>query len=271
MKKGIAAFIAVLILIALLKGFVFKHKDKCIKAGGVWHENLCIGPVSPKETLKKTGLVINEKSDKTEVSINYPYQVLEYPEIYEYLRKKVKTEKRDNGFDDTDIDLGMSGHPWTLSIDMNNFAEGGRLASILGYVFTFTGGAHPNHSFFSVNFVKKSQEILTFKKLFDNEQEALDLISSFAIKDILRQKSERLHEKIAKDEWVIEGAGPDLENYKIFIFIISEDSKIKGIKFIFPPYQVGPYAEGTYDVVVPSGVVYKYINTAYKNSFTGDK
>ena len=267
MKKGFIALATVLLLILALKLFVFQHKDKCIKSGGVWIENICVNPDTPEEDLKKVGLVIDEKTDKMNINVTYPYKVLEYPKIFKYLENKVDTEKDDNGFNDVDIDLGMSGQPWTLNVDMNNFARGGDLTSILGYVFTFTGGAHPNHSFFSVTFDTESEKILTFNDIFDNEQEALDTISNFAIKDILEQKSERMNEKITEDEWVVEGAGPNLKNYGIFVIVPDSDSRIGGVKFIFPPYKLGAYVEGTYEVVVPSHLIYKYITTKYQDNF----
>ena len=110
----------------------------------------------------------------------------------------------------------MSGHPWSLNIDMSKYVSAGELASILGYVFSFTGGAHPNHSYFSVNFIKPSEEQISFQDLFNNEEAALGVISKFAISNILLQKSERLNEKITEDEWLSEGAGPGLKELQYF-------------------------------------------------------
>jgi len=267
MKKFILGLIVVILLIAGLKLFVFEHRNNCRKEGGLWYENMCLNSETPEDDLKKFGLIREENTDKTDIKVTYPYNVLEYNTIYQFLQTKVKSIKKDNGFEDEDIELGMSGHPWSLSIDMNNFAEGGNLASILGYVFSFTGGAHPNHSFFSTNFDTESQDLIKFSDLFENDKIALDAISKYSVSNIIEQKSERLNEKITEDEWLIEGAGPDLKNYSIFVFVPAEDKKIDGIKFVFPPYQVGPYAEGTYEVIVSSELFYDFLDGKYKNSF----
>jgi len=256
MKKFILALIVVFLLIAGLKLFVFEHRDNCRKEGGLWYENMCLNSETPEDDLKKIGLIREENTDKIDIKVTYPYNVLEYNTIYQFLQTKVKSIKKDNGFEDEDIELGMSGHSWSLSINMNNFAEGGNLASILGYVFSFTGGAHPNHSFFSTNFDTASEDLIKFSDLFDKEKIALDVISKYSVSNIIEQKSERLNEKIAEDEWLIDGAGSDLKNYSIFVFVPGEDKKIDGIKFIFPPYQVGPYAEGTYEVAPFSKVIH---------------
>ena len=267
MKKLILSLVIVFLFIIFLKLFVYSHANVCIKSGGVWFANVCLTEKTSTKQLEQLGLIIEEKTDKTNIKVTYPYQVVEYPEILEYLKKNVEKIKKDNGFEDQDIELGLSGHPWSMNIDMSKYVSGENVASILGYVFSFTGGAHPNHNYFSVNFDKKTQELISLEDLFDNTEAALKEISSYAVSNILMQKSDKLNEKIAEDEWVTEGAGPELKNYSVLLFIPNKDNKIKGLKFIFPPYQVGPYVEGEYEVDVPSGVFYKYLNNKYKDMF----
>ena len=250
-----------------LRLFVYSQANVCIKSEGVWYENTCLTEKTPQKQLVQLGLIQEEKTEKTDIKVTYPYQVTEYPEIFKYLKKNTEIIKKENGFEDENIDLGLSGHPWSLNIDMSKFAGAGNLASIVGYVFSFTGGAHPNHSYFSVNFLKDSQQRIGFTDLFNNEKDTLKVISDFAIKDILNQKSERLNEKITEDEWLDEGAGPDIKNYSIFEVVPGNNKKAEALKFIFPPYQVGPYVEGVYEVQVPSSVFSKYLNKNYKDNF----
>ena len=267
MKKFILSLIVVFLLIAGLKLFVSEHVDSCLNDGGVWYKDICLTSNTPENELKKAGLITEVKTEKTNIKVTYPYKVLEYPRIYKYLKKNVETIKKENGFEDQDIELGLSGHPWSLNIDMSNYASGDKVASILGYVFSFTGGAHPNHSYFSVNFDKTSQDKISITDLFGNTKTVLDKISKYAVSNILVQKSARLNKKIKDDEWLVEGAGPDLKNYNIFVFVPDGNSRIEGLKFIFPPYQVGPYVEGEYEVTVPSAIFYNNLRSQYKNNF----
>lgn len=267
MKKLILSLVLVFLLIMFLRIYVYSQANVCIKSEGVWYENTCLTEKSSSKQLEQLGLIQEEKTDKTDIKVTYPYQVTDYPIIFNLLKEKVKNAKKDNGFEDKDIELGMSGHPWSLNIDMSKYVSAGELASILGYVFSFTGGAHPNHSYFSVNFIKASEEQIGFRDLFSNQKAALGAISRFAIRNILKQKSERLNDKITEDEWLDEGAGPDIKNYGIFVFVPGEDLENKGIKFIFPPYQVGPYVEGEYEVTVPASVFYSYLNDNFKKNF----
>jgi len=267
MKKLILSLLLVFLFIIFLKLFVYSHANVCVKSGGVWYQNVCLTDKTPSQQFEQLGLILEVKTEKTNIKVIYPYKVLEYPRIYKYLKKNVETIKKENGFKDQDIELGLSGHPWSLSIDMSNYVSGDKVGSILGYVFSFTGGAHPNHSYFSVNFDKTSQDMISIKDLFDNTELALDKISKYAVSNILIQKSERLNEKIKVDEWLVDGAGPDLKNYNIFVFVLDKNRRIEGLKFIFPPYQVGPYVEGEYEVTVPSTIFYNNLRSQYKNNF----
>ncbi len=41
------------------------------------------------------------------------------------------------------------------------------------------------------------------------------------------------------------------------------------LRFVFPPYQVGPYADGTQTVEIPSDVVLPKIAPVYRHLFVG--
>jgi hypothetical protein len=49
-----------------------------------------------------------------------------------------------------------------------------------------------------------------------------------------------------RDEWIVRGAAAERKNYDAFSF------RRGGILIHFDPYHVGSYAEGKYEVLVPS-------------------
>ena len=267
MKKFITALIIVVVVIFGLKAYVFLEQDRCLDSGGAWYEDLCVRTDTPEEELKKLGLIKDQKSEKADIHVTYPYKVLEFPKIFELLKQKVEKAKKDNGFDEINTDFREGSPAWQLNIDMNNFTQAGETASILGYVFSFTGGAHPNHSFFSVNFNTGSQQLLGLSELFINQSDALQAISKYSVENILKQKKEKLVDENADMSWVLEGAGPDEKNYQIFTIVPENNMKIKALKFVFPHYSVGPYYEGTYEVEVPSRIFYEQLADKYKTEF----
>ncbi len=95
MKKLILSLLIVFLFIMFLKLFVYSHANVCVKSGGVWYENVCLTEKTSSKQLEQLGLILEEKTDKTEIKVTYPYQVIEYPEIYNYLKKNVETIKKE--------------------------------------------------------------------------------------------------------------------------------------------------------------------------------
>ncbi len=109
-------------------------------------------------------------------------------------------------------------------------------------VTTDTGGAHPFTDALTLIYDFTSGQRLFLKDLFLPETDYLTEISRLAIKDLQRQLASE--EAGADQEWLASGAGPSEVNFKNFV--LTE----QGVKFIFPPYQVAPYAAGEKEVLI---------------------
>ena len=51
--------------------------------------------------------------------------------------------------------------------------------------------------------------------------------------------------------------------------MLGPDGRIAALRFVFPPYQVGPYADGTQTVDVPANVLLPRVAPAYRPLFSG--
>jgi len=67
--------------------------------------------------------------------------------------------------------------------------------------------------------------------------------------------------------WINRGTEPDAENFKYFHPVTSDDGRIAALKFIFPPYQVGPWVDGTWTVEVAASVLSPYVADEYRDLF----
>lgn len=114
------------------------------------------------------------------------------------------------------------------------------LVSIMFSEDTYTGGAHPNHYFYTVNYDLKTGRELSLAELFQPNSNYLNVISDYAINKLKSELTE-----MSDDEWIKNGAGADAENFKSWN--ISE----KGLVLNFNPYQVAAYAAGPQFVVIP--------------------
>jgi hypothetical protein len=67
---------------------------------------------------------------------------------------------------------------------------------------------------------------------------------------------------------IAEGTEPKAENFSQFEPIQSADGRLSGLRFVFAPYQVGPYADGIQEVEVPASVLLPYVAEPYRELFT---
>lgn len=114
-------------------------------------------------------------------------------------------------------------------------------------ITTDTGGAHPFTDTVTRVYDLHSGEIVTLEQIFKKDCEYLDKIASSAKNTVISKLAASQEEASSSvdTEWVESGAGPSAENYRNFIL------DKEGIRFIFPPYQVAPYAIGQVEATVP--------------------
>jgi Protein of unknown function (DUF3298). len=115
-----------------------------------------------------------------------------------------------------------------------------RFVSIGFFASTYTGGAHPNHYSFTLNFDVKNKRELKLADLFKPNSAYLEKISAYSIARLI----EKLEEG-SDEEWIRNGAGAKEENYK------SWSLTREGLLINFDPYQVAAYAAGPQEVLVP--------------------
>ena len=65
-------------------------------------------------------------------------------------------------------------------------------------------------------------------------------------------------------DMIDQGTGPEAANFAQFEPVPGPDGRIAALRFVFPPYQVGPYVDGTQTVEVPAGVLLPHVAAAYR-------
>jgi uncharacterized protein DUF3298 len=127
---------------------------------------------------------------------------------------------------------------------------------MLSVEFQFTeygaGAVHPRSATRTLNYLLKPARQLDFWDVFryQDRQECVETISRYCIFSLNEQKPEFLKaQSDGPTDWIVRGAAPDEQNFEKFLL------KRGGVRFIFDPYSVACYAEGTYDVFVPVRVL----------------
>ena len=271
LKYYIAGFIVLdILVIVVIMLFLFgKQEDRCINNGGIWYQDTCITKVSGVDKLEQVGLIERFQNKNYQIDIRYPLDILNYPEIFDYLKNSVEEIKISNGFDNPKkLEIETASHPWQLNIDMNNFYFAGDIGNIVGNISSYTGGAHSNQSYLTLMFDSTTQEIIDSKNLFKNQNSFLENVSSYTIDKLADYKSNIFKNYLPKDEWILKGASANEVNYQHLVAVPSvKKNSSAGLLVYFPPYAVGSYAEGTYKVFIPSDLFYKDLKENFKHYF----
>lgn len=133
---------------------------------------------------------------------------------------------------------------YTYSAQYKHFnSVSDKLSSYEYSVYVDTGGAHPNGYFKTFVFDANGIEI-KLPDLFVPGSDYLDRIATSSLAQITKDLTDRLSVG-ASNALFEEGLEPKEENFSNFV--IDSDTLV----FLFPPYQVAPYAAGDFEVRIP--------------------
>lgn len=142
---------------------------------------------------------------------------------------------------------------WAIAVETPSLVS----AVLEGY--TYTGGAHgmPLHAVHHLD--PTTGQLLDPAELFATEAGWLALAERVRA-TLYARVDEQLAEtppELVEDarrgsrEWIDEGTQPGPTHLGLFIPQVGSSGAVEALLFVFPPYQVGPYAEGTHSVAVP--------------------
>ncbi len=126
----------------------------------------------------------------------------------------------------------------TMEIEHSITFADSDLVSILLSFYSYAGGAHPSATTKSLNYDLKTNQPINLGDLFKPDSNYLKVISDYCTSELIKIK-------VGDPEWIKNGAGPKLENFK------SWNLTQTGLMITFDAYQVASYAEGPNEVVVP--------------------
>ena len=101
------------------------------------------------------------------------------------------------------------------------------------------GGAHPSHRIYTVVYNKDTNKIIAIDDLIKENTNTLEIFKEES-RNILKN-----NKRIRIASMLYEGTTSKKENFNNFVF--SE----YGIILFFPQYQVAPYSEGEFNILIP--------------------
>ena len=223
--KKIIILISLIIIIILIIMYLNKNTIKYIKVA----------------TTKENK--INEVNNETKIKIYFPntnYKVLNKEikkVIYNNLSEFKTSLKEQNN-------LPYQYYTLFITYDEYKYQE---YISIVFYIETFIGGAHPSHDIKTINYNIDKNKIITIEDIYEQDKNILNKLSIYSREKLL--KEEKYSDNNIKS-MLLEGTKPTLDNFKNFSY--TED----GFKIYFNYYQIAPYYYGSSVITVP----YNYIS-----------
>jgi hypothetical protein len=144
---------------------------------------------------------------------------------------------------------------------------------------SYTGGAHGNPLVARFVWLPQRGQMLKAEALVADAA-GWQAISEASREQLMTALSQRLDadevegaeraEQLKMGSGMIDaGTAPDPRNFAQFEPVMNAEGQIRAVRFVFPPYQVAPYVEGTRTVDIPARVLLPHVAQEYRQLFQG--
>lgn len=220
-----------------------------------------------------------ERDPRYMIGISYPPIANRYPALAAELKRYADAARADLLQAVAALGPAKPTAPYDLSLSFTEVVSTPRLIAIAADGSSYTGGAHGAPLVARFVWLPQEDRRLTAQDLITDKTAWQD-ISDHVREQLQAALSQRVdaddlppaeRAKVVSDagRMIEDGTGPDVANFSQFEPVLAPDGRIAALRFVFPPYQVGPYADGTQTVDVPADVLLPRIAPAYRSLFVG--
>ena len=241
------------------------------------------GQTAPAETVAGPAAAIPELKDVIEttgsyiVGISYPATINKYPGLAQAVSAYADSARAELMQAVAGFGNDKPSAPYELSLSFEQVVETPQLVAIAADGSRYTGGAHGEPLVARFVWLPVQNKLLTAKELVPRVEgwvaigayvrEQLHTSVSVRADADEMAPEERLEFVRRADKMIDEGTEPDVDNFAAFQPVVDAQGRITALRFVFPPYQVGPYADGTQTVDVPAAVLLPHLAPEYSGLF----
>ena len=218
-----------------------------------------------------------ETNDAYIVGISYPPTLNKYPGLAQAVAAYSDAARAELMQAVAGFGNDKPSAPYELSLSFEQVAETPELVAVAADGSRYTGGAHGEPLVARFVWLPLQNKMLTANELVP-KVEGWAVIGAYIREQLHTSVSvradadelppeERLQFVRSADKMIDEGTDSDVDNFSQFQPIVGADGKITALRFVFPPYQVGPYADGTQTVDVPAAILLPHIAPEYAGLF----
>lgn len=236
------------------------------------------GPVAdtgptPAPTLED----VMERDPRYLVGISFPDAARQYPGLAAALDAYARAAREDLDEAVASLGEGRPTAPYDLALDFSMLVETPTVVAVRAEGSSYTGGAHGNPLVARFVWLPRQERMLEAGDLIADE-DGWRALSSHVREQLHAQLFERVdawdlepgeREQMVRSggKMIEEGSAPEPDNFAHFEPQVGPDGRITALRFVFPPYQVGPYSDGTHYVTVPAEVLLPHVADGYQDLF----
>ncbi len=268
------------VLIAAALGAVFllsacdKQDDAASPAKADAEPQVAAKPAPAPVVLKD----VIENDARYIIGISYPPEASKYPGLAESLSRYADIARAELMKAIAAVDPDKQSSPYDLTLNFTLLAETADVVAVAADGSSYTGGAHSGPLVARFVWLPKQNKLLTSAGLLADPR-GWKLISDYSREQLFATLSQRVDadEVSAEDraqiirsvgKMIDEGTDPSPASFAAFEPVLAPDgNKLMGLRFVFPPYQVGPYIDGVRSVEVPTAVLIPYLAPEYRGMF----
>jgi len=167
---------------------------------------------------------------------------------------------------------------YDLALEFRIIADTPQVFAVAADGGSYTGGAHGTPLIARFVWLPQEERLLTPADLVADAG-AWREVSAYVREQLHAALSQRVDaDELETDErarvmrsagrMIDEGTVPEPDNFAQFEPVMGADGSVVALRFVFPPYQVGPYSDGVQTVEVPAAVLLPHMASAYRPLFS---
>ncbi|GAB3383449.1 DUF3298 and DUF4163 domain-containing protein [Lysobacter fragariae] len=222
--------------------------------------------------------VVESTSDYI-IGVSYPPIASKYPPLAAALKRYADDARNELMQAVQGRQKGEGASLYELSLPFTQLHASPTLVAVGVDGSVFTGGAHSAPLIARWVWLPQANRLLTAQDLVANAAgwEAISDMVREQLHTALSQRvdadelppSERTEVLKDANKLIDDGTTPDPEHFSQFEPVVGADGKLVALRFVFAPYQVGPYSDGVQTVQVPAAALLPHIAPAYRGLFQG--
>lgn len=165
--------------------------------------------------------------------------------------------------------------PWQLELELAKVVDSEALVVVQANGYQFQGGAHGLPLQASFVYLPLSAEIMRIDDWFADDA-VWATISRVSVGGLQSQLAPLMGEDdddsaegldAQASQWLSDGAGPDPQNFQLYMPVLDDAGLIRAFEITYAPYQVAPYAAGSPQVEIAAEVLLPHVKEAYRGLF----